>query len=292
MLESPAGIPYDACSMRPDQLPGTQGLDSKTSHAKVWLTAVLVAGAVTGLAYMLFAGFEREPWFPRALARFLNKNEAAVFAGGAVVLAFVIALVLYARKTFTRSTTAEDGWGQGMSLEPAATTTTSPGETRAPAGSGFGAGEDARQYIPVVLRNKRRACHGDLVLTERRFYFICYRDESLAKTVGGRAVAQQFGLLGALVHAFLSGSSRKRKQSQLEQTRREYESLSLEAQAEQNEYSLRFEPREITLFAHSGMQGARFEARGEKYAFIEIQKNELAAIKTWCERHQVPTKGL
>lgn len=282
--------------MRPEQLPGTQGLDSRTSHAKVWLTAVLTAGAVAGLAYMLFAGFEHEPWFPRTLARFLNRNEVAVFVGGAVVLAFVIALVLYARKTFTLSTTAEDGWGQGMSMEAAAETTTLPGGSRAPgrasAGMGYGAGKDARQRIPVVLRNKRRACHGDLVLTDRRFYFICYRDESLAKTVGGRAVAQQFGLLGALVHALLSGSGRKRRQRQIEETRREYESLSLEAQAERSEYSLRFEPHEITVFAHSGMQGTRFEARGVKYGFIEFQKDDLAAIRTWCERHQVPTKGL
>ena len=75
--------------------PGLPALqDRRTNHAKLWLLAFFVAALLTGLAYAFFAEFERESWFSRELASFLNRNEE-VFLGVGIALTVLLALVFY-----------------------------------------------------------------------------------------------------------------------------------------------------------------------------------------------------
>lgn len=53
--------------------------------------------------------------------------------------------------------------------------------------------------------NQRRA-HGYLVLEDEAFHLICLRDESETAAAVGQATARQFGLIGALVSAGVSGA--------------------------------------------------------------------------------------
>ena len=79
-------------------------------------------------------------------------------------------------------------------------------------------GEDPTRTDEMVAIEMaiREARHGDVVLTDQRFYFLCYRDESVAQAVGGQAMARQFGLLGVLVGAALGGTGAQRLQQELE----------------------------------------------------------------------------
>ncbi len=257
------------------------------NHLALWFVALLIAAAISGIAYAVFASFEHESWFSRELSRFLNANEVAVFGGGAVALAIIIAVIFYRVGAFSRTLGPTQGWGD-------------PGKTGASGASGhaprvsaaFGRGDQGEaSRIPIVMQRDRRACTGDLVLGARMLYFVCYSDKSLAKANAGKIAASQLGLLGALIHAIVASKGKKRAQEQLQQKRQEYSAFSLEEQVSRSNYGLSLAPREITLFSSTSLGGTRIEAGGKKYPLIELDRGRLPVIAEWCRRHDVETKG-
>jgi len=259
--------------------------ERKTNHPKLWLVALLLAGLVAGVAYAFFAEFEHESWFSPDLRSFLNRNELEVFVGGGIALAVLLALVFYRAGWFSREVLQDAGWGQPMPVEAV--------ETRKPIGPEHQTRPRQSGYpsMEVLLQRDRRACHGDLVLTDQRLFFICHRDESITRAVGGQAVASQFGLLGVLIHALFTKKGRKRKQQELESARRESEGLSLEAQAAKNRYSLNLTPQEITQVT-KGWTGTHIQVGTNKYKFLKIEPAQIAVLGNWCREHGVAAVGL
>jgi hypothetical protein len=284
---------------------GPLGLEKERNHAAIWMTSLLIAGALVGLAYLLFASFEHDSWFPSDWRRFLNRNEVEAFGGGGLALWILISMLMYAFGAFSKPARDTSGWGSGpedasirpRKLGPAARGS-AKGQAGLPAASGMPAAggvpmkEGRWPTIEVVMRRERRACTGDLVLTDRRFFFICYRDESLTKSTGGKAVASQFGLLGALIHALVAGPGEKRKKQQTNELRHEFAALSLEEQVNRNQYSLSMLPGDIKSFSSSTLSGTRFETVDQKYPLTMIDKSTFPAIKSWCDQHGIENKGL
>jgi hypothetical protein len=262
----------------------------RTNHVKLWLASLLTAAFVAGIAYAFFAEFEHEPWFPPDLAQTLNRNEVEIFVGGALGLAVLLALVFYRTGVFSQRS-EETGWGSGPSRRPVA-----PVARREPARNRKAVkavqAPEVWPSIEVVMQRERRACYGDLFLTDRRLFFVCYFDESLAKAVGGQAVASQFGILGVLLMSLLGmrGSDKRRKR-ETEKAREELKGLTLEAQAERNPYGLNLTPGEITAVVRSTWTGTRIEVGEKKYKFMQLQRSELVVLKAWCTEHEVDTVG-
>jgi hypothetical protein len=269
--------------MKGPELPGLQ--ERKTNHAKLWLVALLVSGLVAGVAYAFFAEFEHESWFSRELRSFLNRNELEVFVGGALGLAVLLALVFYRAGWFSREAQQESGWARPG--------TAGPEGARKPIGPAGRKTQKPSGHAPmeVLLQRDRRACHGDLVLTDQRLFFICRRDESITRAVGGQAVASQFGILGVLLHALFTKKGRKRKLQELESARRESEGLSLEAQAAKSPYSLNLTPQEISRVTKN-WTGTHIQVGTNKYKFLKIEPGQIAVLGNWCREHGVAAEGL
>ncbi len=255
------------------------------NHAAIWIVALLVAGALVGVAYFLFAEFEHSSWFDSDLRRYLNDNEALVFGGGGLLLWVIIAMLMYRSGAFSRPARAASGWGSGQDdIRPV-----SP--PRPAAGSGFvRPGGDHPTFL-VVINQGRRACTGDLILADRRLYFVCYRDVSVAKAGAGKAVAKQFGLLGVLIHTLASRGGKKNRDQEVEQARAEFSGLSLDDQVSRNEYSFSFTPEQIELISKSSWTGNKIQAGGTSYIIAQIDEKAFWDLKSWCENLGIATKG-
>jgi hypothetical protein len=261
------------------------GQERSKNHLALWFTALLIAAAISGIAYAVFATYEHSSWFSGELRRFLNANEVAVFGGGAAALAVIIAVVFYRLGAFSRALDPTQGWG----IVPAESGAGSASVSRV--SSAFGRREGGAARIAVVMQRDRRACTGDLVLSERMLYFVCYSDKSLAKANAGKIAASQFGLLGALIQAIVASKGKKSEAVQLQKKRQEYSAFSLEEQISRNSYSLSLAPRDITLFSSTSLGGTRIEAGDKKYPLIEFDRGKLPAVAEWCKGHGVETKG-
>ncbi|MBW1872907.1 MAG: hypothetical protein JRJ19_12625, partial [Deltaproteobacteria bacterium] len=77
-------------------MPGPIGLEKERNHAAIWMTSLLIAGALVGLAYLMFASFEHDSWFPSEWRRFLNRNEVEAFGGSGLALWILITMLMYA----------------------------------------------------------------------------------------------------------------------------------------------------------------------------------------------------
>ncbi len=252
-------------------MPGPLGTQKQRSHAKIWLVSMLLALAILGVIYALI---DREAYHPTTVLIFMTL--------GGLALWLAIALLFYLSGAFSDFSTEAAGWvsgGEEVSRRP-------------PLRMEQSRVEEAWPSVPVVINRDRRACTGDLILTNHRLYFICYRDESLTRAMGSKAVAQQFGILGALVLSLLTKKSGKRKEQEIERLRADSRSLPLEDRAVQNPYSLSLAASEITRFSHSGLSGTRLEVGGKKYPFLEIDRGALPMIKDWCDQNDIETKGL
>jgi len=262
------------------------------NHAALWLTSLIISAAVVGLSYLLFATFEYESWFSPQLRRYLNDNELPVFGGGGLLLCVLIALILYRTRAFSQPAGPGAGWASGPeSLHPAPRDLSTTGGASGPSSGAASRAGERWPTIAVVMKQGRRACIGDMIFTDRRFFFVCYLDKSFAKATAGKAVASQFGLLGALIQALATGRGKKREEQEIDRLRQELSALPLEDRVTRNSYSMSLGPQEISLFSSTTMGGTRFEARGEKYVLVQIDRSELPVIKQWCERQGVQTKG-
>jgi hypothetical protein len=258
-------------------MPGPLGTRRKRSHKKIWIVSLLVTLAVLGVVYALL---DKDTYYGTAVTVLL------VLGGLALWLA--IAFLFYLSGAFSEFSTEAAGWVSGGD-EPARPMSRAPGRPlRSPA-------ETAQEEWPavaVVISRDRRACTGDMILASQRFYFICYKDESLTRAVGSKAVAQQFGILGALVLSLLTRKSGKRKQQEIERLRAESRGLPLQDRAARNPYSLSLAASEITRFSHSNLSGTRMEAGDKKYSFLEIDRGAFPLIKDWCDQNGIETKGI
>ena len=106
------------------------------------------------------------------------------------------------------------------------------------------------------------------------------------------AVAQQFGILGALVLSLLTKKSGKRKQQEIERLRAESQNLPLEDRAVHTPNSLSLAASEITRFSHSSLSGTRLKVGEKKYSFLEIDRGVFPVIKNWCDQNGIETNGL
>ena len=252
-------------------MPGPLGTRRKRSHGKLWVVALLLALAIAGVVYALL---DKEAYHPTTML--------ILMVMGGLALWFAIAVLFYLSGAFSEISTEGAGWTSGGE-EAARRPVRKMERTKA---------EEQWPAIPVVINRDRRACTGDLILTSHRLYFICYKDESLAKAMGGKAVAQQFGILGALVLSLMTRKSGKRKEAEIEKAREESRRLPLDDRAVQNPLSLSLAASQVTRFVHSGLSGTRLEVGEKKYSFLEIDKGALPTIKDWCDQNQIETKGL
>jgi hypothetical protein len=252
-------------------MPGPLGTQRKRSHGKIWVVALLLALAIAGVVYALI---DKQAYHQTTIL--------IMMVMGGLALWFAIAVLFYLSGAFSEISTEGAGWvsgGEEAARKPMRRMERSRVEEQYPS-------------IPVVINRDRRACTGDLILTDHRLYFICYQDESVAKAMGGKAVAQQFGILGALVLSLMTKKSGKRKEAEIEQARAESRRLPLEDRAVQHPLSLSLAASEVTRFAHGGLSGTRLEVGEKKYSFLEIDKGVLPMIKEWCDKNGIETKGL
>jgi hypothetical protein len=265
-------------------MPGPLETQRKRSHEKIWIVSLLVATAILGVVY---AVLDKDAYHETTILIFM--------AVGGLLLWFVIAVLFYLSGAFSEFSTETAGW---VSDAPISGTAKSVEETavrrparrlKHPRAESL---EDQWPTIPVVISRDRRACTGDLILKSRRLYFICYQDESLAKAMGSKAVAQQFGILGTLLLSLLSKRSGKRKEQEIERLRAESQNLPLEDRAVQNPYSLSLSASEITRFSHGNLSGTRLQVGEKKYSFLEIDRGVLPIIKDWCDQNEIETKGI
>ena len=252
-------------------MPGPLGTQRKRSHGKIWVVALLLSLAIAGVVYALI---DKEAYHETTIL--------IMMVMGGLALWFAVAVLFYLSGAFSEISTEGAGWvsgGEEAVRRPVRRMERTKTEEQYPA-------------IPVVINRDRRACTGDLVLTSHRLYFICYQDESVAKAMGGKAVAQQFGILGALVLSLMTKKSGKRREAEIEQARAESRRLPLEDRAVQHPLSLSLAASEVTRFVHGGLTGTRLEVGEKKYSFLEIDKGVLPTIKDWCDRNGIETKGL
>jgi hypothetical protein len=217
-------------------MPGPLGTQRKRSHGKIWVVALLLALAVAGVVYALI---DKEAYHQTTIL--------IMMVMGGLALWFAIAVLFYLSGAFSEISTEGAGWvsgGEEAVRRPVRRMERQRVEEQYPA-------------IPVMINRDRRACSGDLILTSQRLYFICYQDESVAKAMGGKAVAQQFGILGSLVLSLMTKGSGKRKEAEIEQARAESQRLPLEDRAVQNPLSLSLAASEVTRFVHGGLSGSR-----------------------------------
>jgi hypothetical protein len=256
-------------------MPGPLGTQRKRSHAKIWIVALLIAMAITAVVY---AFFDKEAYHETTIMIFMVM--------GGLALWFAIAILFYLSGAFSEISTEGAGWvsgGEESVRRPVHRPVRKMERSRV---------EEQYPAVPVIMNRDRRACTGDLILTSHRLYFICYQDESVAKAMGGKAVAQQFGILGALVLSLMTKKSGKRKEAEIEQARAESQRLPLEDRAVQHPLSLSLAASEVTRFVHSGLSGTRLEVGEKKYSFLEIDKGALPLIKDWCDQNGIETKGI
>jgi hypothetical protein len=256
---------------------GPLGTGRKRSHAKIWLVSLLLALAVSGVVYALL---DREAYHPTTVIIFM--------ALGGLALWLAIAVLFYLSGAFSEFSTEAAGWVSGGEehVGPARRSLDRQARPRQLAT------EKSNPEIPVVMNRDRRACTGDLILTNHRLYFICYRDESLTRAMGSKAVAQQFGILGALVLSLMTKKSGRRKEQEIERLRQDSQSLPLEDRAVQHPLSLSLAASEITRLSHSSLSGTRLEVGEKKYAFLEIDRGVFPMLKDWCDQNGIETKGL
>ena len=236
-------------------MPGPLGTKRKRSHLKIWVVALLLALAIVGVVYALL---DKDAYHQTTILIMLVM--------GGLALWFAIAVLFYLSGAFSEMSTEGAGWvsgGEETVRQPA----------RRLERSRVKSVEEEWPSIPVVINRDRRACTGDLILTGHRLYFICYQDESLTKAMGSKAVAQQFGILGALVLSLLTKKP-------------------LEDRAVQNPNSLSLAASEITIFSHSNLSGTRLKVGEKKYSFLEIDRGAFPMIKNWCDQNGVETKGI
>jgi hypothetical protein len=252
-------------------MPGPLGTRRKRSHGKIWVVALLLALAVTGVVY---AFLDKEAYHQTTIL--------IMMVMGGLALWFAIAVLFYLSGAFSEISTEGAGWvsgGEEVARKPVRRMERPRVEEQYPS-------------IPVMINRDRRACTGDLILTGQRLYFICYQDESVAKAMGGKAVAQQFGILGALVLSLMTKGSGKRKEAEIEQARAESRRLPLEDRAVQHPLSLSLAASEVTRFVHGGLSGTRLEVGEKKYSFLEIDKGAFPMIRDWCDQNGIETKGI
>lgn len=258
-------------------MPDPLGTRKKRSHEKIWIVSLLLALAVLGAVYALI---DREAHHQTTIIIFMTT--------GGLALWLLIAVLFYLSGAFSELSTESAGWVSGGEELPGPVLR-SPGRPERPRSR---ATEEQWPAIPVVLNRDRRACTGDLILTGQRLYFICYRDESLTRAMGSKAVAQQFGVLGALVLSLLTRKSGKRKQQEIERLRAESRNLPLEDRAVQSPYGLSLAASEISRFSHGNLSGTRLVVGEKKYTFLEIDRGAFPLIKDWCDQNEIDTKGI
>ena len=252
-------------------MPGPSGLLRKRSHSKIWIVALLVTAAILGVVY---AVLDRDAYHETTILIFLVL--------GGLALWIVIVVLFYVSGAFSEFSTEAAGWTIGGE-QPVRRPVRRMERTRV---------EEEWPSIPVVINRDRRACTGDLILKSQRLYFICYQDESLTKAMGSKAVAQQFGILGALVLSLLTKKSGKRKEQEIERLLAESRNFPLEDRAVQNPNSLSLAASEITRFSHSNLSGTRLLVGEKKYSFLEIDRSAFPMIKNWCDQNGIETKGI
>ncbi|MFC1654550.1 hypothetical protein ACFL2F_01985 [Myxococcota bacterium] len=255
-------------------MPGPLGTQRKRSHSKIWMVALLLALAIAGVVYALL---DKDAYHQTTILIMLVM--------GGLALWFAIAVLFYLSGAFSEISTEGAGWVSGKE-EIARRPVRRMERPRSKST------QEQGLSIPVVINRDRRACTGDLILTSHRLYFICYQDESVAKAMGGKAVAQQFGILGALVLSLMTKKSGKRKEAEIEQARAESRNLPLEDRAVRHPLSLSLAASQVTRFSHGSISGTRLEVGEKKYSFLEIDKGVFPMIKSWCDQNGIETKGI
>jgi hypothetical protein len=252
------------------------------NHLKIWGLALLLAFPAKYVVWWLL-------WF---VLRYLPVSvldilfmvpflfSFLVFAGTAAA----IAAILYSRGVF------HDAPAGGA--RPAAQ---SFGGGAAPSGGLVMTGDGGTtEAMAAEIVQGRRHCTGELYLSDGRLAFVCLLDQSIVKANAGRAVGQQFGLLGALIGALVSSAGSKKRDAILEEARAAAAAVDLEQRLTLSEFSFSLAPDEIELVKSSVWKGSFIKANGTKYVFNQgVMSDEVKiALLDWCGHNNVATEGL
>lgn len=202
---------------------------------------------------------------------------AIIFFG----LAAAVAAILYSQGVFREGVAASRSASGARPLGGGAGSITLTGD-----------GGTTEALLAEIISNKRH-CTGDLYLGEGLLTFICLKDQSIVSANAGRAVGQQFGLIGALIGALVSNAGKGKRDAEILAAREEAAAVDLAQRINLSDFSFSLTPNDIDLVKDSAWKGAFIEAHGVKYVFNQGMPADIkAALQQWCVHHEVANEGL
>jgi hypothetical protein len=243
----------------------------RKNHAMIWMLGLGGGVLLAGLAYAFFAQFEHSAWFSTDLRRLLNREEVPIFGGGGVLTAAGIIGVLYASGAFV--------------VGPATFATALPPAHR------YDAAGNVR--LPISLVRQGRIAHGDVVLLRSgELAFVCLKDESAAAAAAGKAVANQFGLVGALVGAAVSAARESGREEEIARLRHHAMQWPLEQQLSAHALNLRLPAQHLVEFHGGGWFTAmHLRTPSEQLVVHAIEPHDLPVLRGWLAHFGVAQRG-
>jgi len=265
---------------------------AEPSHGKIWGVAVLAGIVLTWLAGVAL-GFVYG-MLPYDLLELIAANDLAFRVVLLALFTVAVALVLYKLGVFRSAAPPAQRFTAGLGAATAGAT--AGGAVLAYGGGAAAAtsttdGELGAPTLAVLIQSKRH-CTGDLYMPAGQLVFICHKDQSIAAANAGKAVAQQFGLIGALIGALVASAGAKKREAELEEARAAAAAVAMPERLQLSEYSFALPAGEITRIKNSFWSGTFIEAGGRKLAFQGIDKPTKAALAAWCQKQNVAQEGL
>lgn len=255
-------------------------MDSQPNHLKIWLVAAAIGIPVSWvlrwlLSFLIYRfGFFYIPYFLLWVLLWVASTVVA-------------AVIMYRRQAFSEPSSTlgaqmPAGMGStGMGLTAGAVPTPSVSTSS----------DNLPEAIPTVLVYDRLHCTGELYLANGELLFVCLKSQSAVKANAGRAVAHQFGLLGALIHAIASSAGEKKRIEALQATKAEIAHLPIAEQIQRQPQSFALTKDQITRFKTGFWSGTYFEAGGKRYVFPTPPKPFFGQITQWCSVNGVNAEG-
>jgi len=253
------------------------------NHLKIWGLALLLAFPAKYVVWWLL-------WF---VLRYLPVSVLDIL----FMVPYLFSLLVYGG---TAAAIAGILYSQGVFFDAPAVGARPGGQSfgagTAPAGGGLVMTGDGgtTQALAAEIVQGRRHCTGELYLSDGRLAFVSLLDQSIVKANAGRAVGQQFGLLGALIGALVSSAGSKKRDAILEEARAAAAAVALDKRLTLSQFSFSLAPNDIELVKSSVWKGSFIKANGTKYVFNQgIMSDEVKiALLEWCGHHNVAAEGL
>ena len=147
--------------------------------------------------------------------------------------------------------------------------------------------------LPISLVRQGRIAHGDVVLLRSgELAFVCLKDESAAAAAAGKAVANQFGLVGALVGAAVSAARESGREEEIARLRHHAMQWPLEQQLSAHALNLRLPAQHLVEFHGGGWFTAmHLRTPSEQLVVHAIEPHDLPVLRGWLAHFGVAQRG-